>query len=123
MKKNITITLKEQGTEDKQSLEPEKAHSTGELVIVAKFGDNVLHRLASSLSNMITQVGRQADENSNLGDVFRIQFLAFGNYLVLNTSHIFVPRLFHERAFLCIRYLFFIGSSFRGMHHFKGDLY
>ena len=36
----------------------------GEFVIVAKFGDHVLHRLASSLSNVI----RQADKKSSLGD-------------------------------------------------------
>ena len=36
-------------------------------IIVAKFGDHVLHHLASSLSNVI----RQADKNSSLGD-FRI---------------------------------------------------
>jgi len=63
-------------------LESEKAHSTGVFVIVAKFSEHVLHRFASSLSN----VGRQADENSSLGDSFRIQYLAFGRYLfVLNT--------------------------------------
>ena len=50
---------KKQGTEGRQTLEPEKAHPTGEFVIVAKFGDHVLHRLASSLSNVIRQVGRQ----------------------------------------------------------------
>ena len=37
--------------------EPEKAHSTGEFVIVAKFGDHMWHRLASSLSNVIRQTG------------------------------------------------------------------
>ena len=36
---------------------------TGEFVIVAKFGDHVLYRLASSLSNVI----RQVDENPSLG--------------------------------------------------------
>ena len=45
-----------------------KACSTGEFAIVAKFGDHVLHHLASSLSNVIRQVGRQADKNSSLGD-------------------------------------------------------
>jgi len=56
----MTIILKvEQGAEGKQTLEPEKAHSTGDFVIVAKFGDHVLRRLASSLSNVIRQVGRQ----------------------------------------------------------------
>ena len=31
----------------------------GEFVIVEKFGDHVLHRLASSLSNAMKQVGKQ----------------------------------------------------------------
>ena len=39
--------------------EPEKTHFTGEFVVVAKFGDHVLCCLASSLSNVIRQVGRQ----------------------------------------------------------------
>jgi len=36
-----------------------------------------------SLSNVIRQAGRQADENFNLGNSFRFQYLAFGNYLVV----------------------------------------
>ena len=32
---------KEQDAEGRQTSEPEKAHSTGEFVIVAKFGDHV----------------------------------------------------------------------------------
>ena len=50
---------KKQGAEGRQTSEPEKAHPTREFVIVAKFGDCVLRRLASSLSNVIRQVGRQ----------------------------------------------------------------
>ena len=50
---------------------------------MAKFGDRVLHLLDSSLSNVIRQAGRQADKNSSLGDFFRIQYLAFGYYLVV----------------------------------------
>jgi len=46
---------------------------------VAQFGDHVLRRLASSLSNVI----RQADETFSLGDFFRIQYLAFGYYFVV----------------------------------------
>ena len=74
---------KKQGTEVRQTSEPEKAHPTGEFVIVAKFGDHVLRHLASSLSNVIRQAGRQAGKNSNLGDFFRIQYLAVGYYLVV----------------------------------------
>ena len=55
----------------------------GEFIIVAKFGDHVLHCLASSLSNVIRQAGRQVDKNSSLGDFFRIQYLAFGYYFVV----------------------------------------
>jgi len=75
---------KKQGAEGRQTSEPEKAHSTGEFVIVAKFGDHVLCRLAFSLLNVIRQAGRQADKNSSLGDFFRVQYLAFGCYFVLN---------------------------------------
>jgi len=53
---------------ERQTSEPEKAHPTGEFIIMAKFGDHVLRRLASSLSNVIKQGGRQADKNSSLGD-------------------------------------------------------
>ena len=58
--KKMTIILKikkkEQGPKGRQTSEPEKAHCTGEFVIVAKFGGHVLCHLASSLSNMIRQV-------------------------------------------------------------------
>jgi len=47
---------KEQGREDRYSLEPQKAHLTGEFVIVEMFGGHLLHHLASRLSNVI---GRQ----------------------------------------------------------------
>ena len=40
----------ELGAEVIQTLELEKAHSTGEFVTMAKFGDHVLHLLACSLS-------------------------------------------------------------------------
>ena len=49
---------KEQDTEDRYSSKPEKAHFTGELVIVAKFGGHVLLHLASRLANVIRQGGR-----------------------------------------------------------------
>jgi len=62
-------------------LEPEKAHPTGEFVIVAKFGGHVLCRLASSLSNVVRQVGKIPVWVT----FFRIQFLVFGYYFfVLN---------------------------------------
>ena len=59
---------KKQGAEGRQTLEPEKAHPTGEFVIVAKFVDRVLRRLASSLSNVIRQVGRQVGRQTKIPD-------------------------------------------------------
>ena len=56
--KKKTITIKIQGTEDRYSSEPEKAHSIGEFVIVAKFGCHVLRHLAFRLANVIRQGGR-----------------------------------------------------------------
>ena len=44
---------KEQGAEDRYSSEPEKAHFTGEFVIVTKFGGHMLLHLASRLANVI----------------------------------------------------------------------
>ena len=54
----------EEGAEGRQTLDPEKAHSTGEFIIVAKFGDHVLRHLPSNLLNVI----RQAHGNSSLGE-------------------------------------------------------
>ena len=42
---------------------PEKAHPTGEFVIVARFGGHVLHHLASRLVNVIRQGGRGQTKN------------------------------------------------------------
>ena len=61
MKKITTITIKikkEQGTEDKYSLELEKAHPTGEFVFVAKFGSHVLSFSPEACE--CNQAGRQA---------------------------------------------------------------
>jgi len=44
---NTTDKRKEYGTEDRYSLEPQKAHFTGEFVIVAKFGGHALCHLGS----------------------------------------------------------------------------
>jgi len=48
---------KEYGAEDIYLLEPQKAHLTGEFVIVAKFGGHALCHLASRLANVV----READ--------------------------------------------------------------
>jgi len=44
---------------DRYSSEPQKAHPTGEFVIVAKFGGHALRHLTSRLGNVIRQEGRQ----------------------------------------------------------------
>jgi len=47
------------GAEDRYSSEPQKAHLTGEFVIVAKFGGHALRLLASRLAaNVVRQGGR-----------------------------------------------------------------
>jgi len=56
---NTTDERKEYGTEDRYLLEPQKAHLTGEFVIVAKFGGHALWHLASRLANVIRR--READ--------------------------------------------------------------
>jgi len=49
---------------------------------VAKLGDHLLRRLASSHSNVIRQAGRQADKNSSLGDFFKNS--VFGIWLLFS---------------------------------------
>ena len=56
---NHTDEKKQYGAEDRYSSEPQKAHLTGEFVIVAKFGGHALCHLASRLANVIRQGGRQ----------------------------------------------------------------
>ena len=46
---------KEQGAEDRYSLESEKVHLTREFVIMAKFGGYVLRHLASRLANVVRE--------------------------------------------------------------------
>jgi len=46
-----TDERKEYGEEDRYSSEPQKAHLTGEFVIVVKFGGHALLHLASRLAN------------------------------------------------------------------------
>ena len=56
---NHTDERKEYGTEDRDLSEPQKAHLTGEFIIVAKFGGYALRLLASRLANVIREGGRQ----------------------------------------------------------------
>ena len=55
---NHIVEKKEYGAKDRYSSEPQKAHLTGEFVIVAKFGGHALRRLASRLANVIKEGGR-----------------------------------------------------------------
>ena len=55
---------------------------------MAKFGNRVLRRLASSLSNVISQVGRQTKTPVQV-TFFKIQYMAFGYYLVVLNATIF----------------------------------
>ena len=64
MKKKTTIPIQMKGKSmvqrtDTYLSEPQKAHLTGEFVVVAKFGGHALHRLASRLANVVRQAGRQ----------------------------------------------------------------
>jgi len=54
---NTADERKEYGAEDRYSSESQKAHLTGEFVIVGKFGGHVLHHLASRLVNVVRQGG------------------------------------------------------------------
>jgi len=67
---NHTDERKEYGAEDRYSLEPQKAHLTGEFVIVEKFCGHALHHLASRLANVIRQEGMEADEKLSFSNFF-----------------------------------------------------
>jgi len=56
---NHTDQKKEYGTEDRYSSEPQKAHLTGEFVIIAKLGGHVLRHSASRLTNVVRQGSRE----------------------------------------------------------------
>jgi len=56
---NHTDERKEYGSKDGYSSESQKAHLTGDFVIVEKFGGHALRHLASRLANVIRQGGRQ----------------------------------------------------------------
>ena len=60
-----TDERKEYGAEDRYASEPQKAHLTGKIVIVAKFGGHALRHLVSRLANVVStdggQAGREAD--------------------------------------------------------------
>jgi len=58
---STTDERKEYSAEDWYSSEPQKAHLTGEFVIVAKFGGHALHHLASRFANVVRQGGKEAN--------------------------------------------------------------
>ena len=78
---NHTDEKKEYGAEDRYSLEPQEAHLTGELVIVAKFGGHALRHLASRLANVIRQGGRQT-KNLVLA-ILKNPYLSFYNCCIV----------------------------------------
>jgi len=91
---NTTDERKEYGTENRYSSEPQKAHLTGEFVIVAKFDGHALRPLASRLVSVVKQGGRQEGrqtKNLVLAIFLKNPYLSFYNccyalYLGLVTS-------------------------------------
>ena len=61
---NDTDERKEYGAEDRYSPKPQKAHLTGEFVIVTKFGGHALRHLASRLANVVRQGGREVGKQT-----------------------------------------------------------
>ena len=58
---NHKVEKIEHGAEDRYLSEPQKAHHTGDFIIVVKFGGYALRHLASRLANVIRQRGREVD--------------------------------------------------------------
>ena len=84
MKKKTTIPIqmkREYGAKDRYSSEPQKAHLTGEVIIVAKFGGHVLRHLASRLANVIRQ-GRRQTKNLVL-EIKKKIYLSFYNCCIV----------------------------------------
>jgi len=86
MKKKTTITLQMKGKSMAQRIrylsEPQKAHLTGEFVIVGKFGGHALRCLASRLANVVRQGGRQT-KNLVLAIFFKNPYLSFNNCCII----------------------------------------
>jgi len=79
---NTAGDRKEYGAEDRYSSEPQKAHLTGDFVIVAKFGGDMLRHLASRLANVVRQGGRQ-NKNLVLVIFFKNPYLSFYNCCIV----------------------------------------
>ena len=72
--------------EGRHSSEPEKAHPSSELNIVAKNGDPSLLRLACSLANVVRQAGRQT--KICFSDFLEIKFQHFSSrFLIYNAKN------------------------------------
>jgi len=79
---NTTDKRKEYGADNRYSSEPQKAHLTGEFVIVAKFGGHLLCHLASRLANVVSQGGRQT-KNLVLAIFKKNPYLSFYNCCIV----------------------------------------
>ena len=126
---NYTDERKEYGAKDRCLSEPQKAHLTGEFVIVAKFGDHALCHLAFQLANVIRQGGREggreADYNLSLAFFKKIHTQAsiivtlfYALYMGLVTS-----KQFNKGTFLSHNMLIgcFFCVAILGALHFWGD--
>jgi len=80
---NHTDETKEYGAEDRYSSEPQKAHLTGEFVIVAKFGGHALRHLASRLANVVRQGCRL---KTSFLRFFKNPYLSFYNCCIVLCS-------------------------------------
>ena len=76
-----TDERKAYGAEHRYSPKPQKAHLTGEFVIVAKFGGHSLRHLAFRLVNVIRQGGRQT-KNLVLA-IFKNPYSSFYNCCIV----------------------------------------
>jgi len=75
---NTTDERKEYGAEDRYLSEPQKAHLTGEFIIVGKFGSHALRHLASKLVNVVSQGGRQTNHR-----YFKNPYISFYNCCIV----------------------------------------
>jgi len=79
---NTTDERKEYGAVDRYSSEPQKAHLTGEFIIVANFGGHALRHLASRLANVVRQ-GRRQTKNLVLAICLKNPYLSFYNCCIV----------------------------------------
>ena len=109
---NATDKRKKYGAEDRYSLEPQKAHLTGELVIVAKLGDQAGREAGRQTKNLALAIFFL---NPYLSFKFIIVALFYALYLGLVTSNQFNKVTF--RHVICVQAPFFV-RLFRCAHRF-----